>query len=124
MDLCLAVDILELSQDRIILKFAVRDTGIGMTQTQISRLFQAYQQADGSISRRYGGTGLGLAICKGLVNVMGGAITVESELGKGSSFMFDLPFSLTKAKTAGSISGNLKGKKVLVISGAQDERRV
>jgi len=119
-----AVDILELSQDRIILKFAVRDTGIGMTQTQISRLFQAYQQADGSISRRYGGTGLGLAICKGLVNVMGGAITVESELGKGSSFMFDLPFSLTKAKTEGSISGNLKGKKVLVISGSQDERRV
>jgi signal transduction histidine kinase/CheY-like chemotaxis protein len=76
------------------LRFSVRDSGIGISKTQLKRLFQPFVQADASISHQYGGTGLGLAISMVLVNAMKGRIWVESELGVGSEFFFEVSFGL------------------------------
>jgi signal transduction histidine kinase len=78
------------SSDRVRLRIAVSDTGIGMTQDQIAQIFDPFTQADGSITRRYGGTGLGLTIVQRLVGLMGGEVQVQSEPGLGSSFSFEI----------------------------------
>lgn len=72
----------------VLLRFTVKDQGIGMTSEQMARLFQPFSQAGATISRQYGGTGLGLVICKNLAEMMGGSVGAESELGKGSTFWF------------------------------------
>jgi two-component system sensor histidine kinase/response regulator len=83
--------------ERVKLKFAVSDSGIGMTPEQSARMFQAFSQADSSTTRKYGGTGLGLSICKRLVEMMEGTIWVESEYGKGSTFYFTVWFGIGTA---------------------------
>jgi len=78
------------SEDPMRLRFAVHDTGIGMTRDQIAQIFDPFTQADGSITRRYGGTGLGLTIVQRLVTLMGGRVAVESQPGAGSCFSFEI----------------------------------
>jgi polar amino acid transport system substrate-binding protein len=98
-EVVLTVDTIWREADRAKLGFTVSDTGIGLTPEQQARLFQAFTQADGSTTRRYGGTGLGLSISDRLVEMMGGDITVESEPGKGSTFAFSAEFGLSKQET-------------------------
>src|SRR6202034_1791092 len=74
-----------------ILRIAVRDTGIGIPEDKIPGLFEAFTQADQSTTRRFGGTGLGLAICRRLAEARGGRLPADSEVGRGSVFMLDLP---------------------------------
>jgi PAS domain S-box-containing protein len=81
--------------DIFILRFSVEDTGIGISAKTRERLFIAFEQGQESTSRLYGGSGLGLSICKSLVELMGGEIGVDSELGKGATFWFELPFNST-----------------------------
>ncbi|KQV84778.1 hypothetical protein ASD15_06335 [Massilia sp. Root351] len=98
------------------LRFSVRDTGIGMTQEQMGKLFQAFSQANGSTTREYGGTGLGLSISQQLVGLMGGEITVESAPDQGSVFRFDLEFPLTgQAGRAMVVPAALNGVRLLLV---------
>lgn len=82
------------------LEFAVTDTGIGIPSDKLPKMFERYSQAEASTARKYGGTGLGLSICKSLVELMGGTISVQSEVGKGSVFTFDLPCKVQPAAQA------------------------
>jgi len=82
------------ARDNGILKLTVSDTGIGMNHEALKYIFDEFRQADMSSTRKYGGTGLGLAIVKKFINLMGGEIVVESEVGRGSKFTITLPMEL------------------------------
>jgi two-component system sensor histidine kinase/response regulator len=107
-----------LAGDRVVLAFAVQDTGSGLSEAQARHLFEPFTQADTSITRRFGGTGLGLAICKSLVEMMGGELRLEQMENKGSIFCFTLPFTRQPDCSDHFYSApeTLTGKKVLVMS--------
>ncbi len=98
-EVTIGVTVDEGDEQRGHLRFAVTDSGIGLSPAAIARMFKPYSQADDSVSRRYGGTGLGLCISKSLVELMGGQIGVESMEGKGSTFWFTLPHDLSARPT-------------------------
>jgi len=114
----------EQSPTEVLLRFEVRDTGIGMTQEQMGRLFQSFQQADTSTTRQFGGTGLGLAISKSLAALMGGGVGVESEPGKGSCFWFTARLGLGERRSRRLAPDDLRGRRVLVVDDNENARAV
>ena len=90
-------DVVAMSGSSATFRFCVQDTGVGIAQDRLHRIFHSFSQADGSSSRTYEGTGLGLAISKRFVELMGGEIGVESEPGVGSSFWFTVRFRVDAA---------------------------
>ncbi|AQU99979.2 response regulator [Desulfococcus multivorans] len=110
----------------VTLGFEVRDTGIGMTRDQAEKLFNPFTQADSSTTRRYGGTGLGLTISKRLVELMGGEIEIESEIGKGSVFRFTAVFGLDENARRKRVQavGGLRGMRVLVVDDSATARNI
>lgn len=117
---------------RAVLKFAVRDTGIGLSEKQAQSLFRPFTQADATTTRKYGGTGLGLAICKRLVELMSGKISVKSEPGRGSEFTFtaafdlgqDIPPQIHRQKAPGRAGRSLAGIRILLVEDNEINREV
>ncbi|CAN7549468.1 PAS domain S-box protein [Acidovorax sp. LjRoot194] len=118
-EISIAVRLLEAAGHRVMLRFEVRDTGIGLTPEQMGRLFQSFQQADTSTTRRYGGTGLGLAICKSLAELMGGEVGADSAFGKGSTFWVSLPLERGAPARVLLPPPDLRGRRVLVVDDNQ-----
>jgi two-component system sensor histidine kinase/response regulator len=111
----------------VVLHFSVRDTGVGIALDHQKKVFEAFTQADGSVTRTYGGTGLGLTISSQLVQLMGGRLSVESEAGKGSTFHFTATFALAEALAATAAEPDavdLRGLRVLVVDDNATNRRL
>ncbi len=116
------------SEETLWVRFAVVDTGIGISEKQKAKLFQAFSQIDSSFTRRFGGTGLGLAISMQLIQLMGGDVDVESEVGKGSTFWFTIPLKTipgdsngTKKRRHGSV--DLSGHTAIIVEENEVLRR-
>lgn len=119
------VRVRHVDENGILLSFAVKDTGIGLTEEQKGRLFQSFSQADTSTTRKYGGTGLGLAISKSLAELMGGEVGVDSVPGEGSTFWFTAALGHSKQKRRELIpQPDLRGRRVLVVDDSENSRAV
>ncbi|MDT3273304.1 PAS domain S-box protein [Shewanella sp. SP2S2-4] len=113
-EVLLSLSLVEQQDDDVVLRFSVRDSGIGLTEQQQAKLFKSFTQADTSTTRKYGGTGLGLAICKQLVELMGGNIGVESQFGHGSTFYFTVKLQISEGQKL-VLEQELEGMSVLVV---------
>ncbi len=111
-------------KNKIAVKFSVQDSGVGIPESGINRLFLPFSQADTSTSRKFGGTGLGLSICKQLVDLMGGEIGVESQVGKGSTFWFTIPFDLPLEIPAKPYPEFLSPTQVLIFDEDPDSAQI
>ncbi len=123
----LSARLAERANGRAVVRFAVRDTGIGIAADKLTTIFDAFSQADASTTRRYGGTGLGLAITKRLVGLMGGDIVVTSTPGSGSEFSFAIPLALDASERAAGARGGpapLAGTRTLVVDDNATNRRI
>src|SRR6266550_1786641 len=110
---------------RTSVRLRVRDTGIGISDDQLATIFDEFTQADASMTRRYGGTGLGLAIARRLVALMGGDLTVTSEIGRGSEFSFAISFPIEgTTQAAARTSVSLGGRRLLVVDDNETNRRI
>ncbi len=109
---------------QVMLRFEVRDTGIGLTEEQKGRLFQSFQQADTSTTRKFGGTGLGLAISKKLADLMGGEVGVDSVPGEGSTFWFTARLGKGKPRAPMLPEEDLQGRRMLVVDDNENARAV
>ncbi len=120
-EVIVSIEAIEESKESVTLKFEVKDSGIGLTQEQMDRLFKSFSQADTTTTRKYGGTGLGLAISKKLVEKMNGEIWVESEVDQGSRFIFTAQFSnpIHKHKKAMEPTQDLQGMHILLVDDNQ-----
>ncbi|OKH52207.1 ATPase [Calothrix sp. HK-06] len=118
-------DVKELSSNTVTIHFSVTDTGLGITLEDQSKLFTPFTQVDASTTRKYGGTGLGLAICKQLISLMSGEIGVESQLGKGSTFWFDVSFALAKEPVSTTCPQKLPSNlRLLVVDDNATNRKI
>ena len=126
-EVVLRVNLETIGARRVKLHFAVSDTGIGIPPDKQAQIFQAFTQADSSTTRRYGGTGLGLAIALRLVELMGGHMWVESEVGRGSTFHFTAEFEAPRSAPITPAAGRrkaLEGLRVLVVDDNATNRRI
>ena len=125
-EVTLRLEVLERTGSEILLRFAVTDTGIGITVEKQERIFAAFSQADGSTTRKYGGTGLGLAISRRLVELMGSKMEVSSEPGKGSTFKFilSLPCLYNDSGTTSQAKPNLGGLRVLIVDDNETNQEI
>jgi CheY-like chemotaxis protein len=126
-EIFVGVDVKNNSKDDYELLFTIRDTGIGIENDKIERLFKAFSQVDSSTTRKYGGTGLGLIICEKLVGLMGGTIQVESVPGIGTTFTFTIRTTASKSSLLNYVHINtdgLHGKKILVVDDNKTNRDI
>jgi signal transduction histidine kinase/CheY-like chemotaxis protein len=116
----------EISAERAVLNFEVRDSGIGISPDKMDRLFKPFSQVDSSTTRKYGGTGLGLVICERIVGLMGGSISVESKVGAGTTFTFSIHANIshTSRMYVRPNTAKMEGRKVLVIDDNSSSRTI
>ena len=124
-EISISARVMEVTLEDVLLRFSVRDTGQGLTEEQISRLFQSFSQADSSTTRKYGGTGLGLAISRSLAELMGGKVGVESVFGEGSDFWFTVRLGISQQpKRVLMPKPDLHGRRALVVDDNDHARSV